>query len=294
VCSSDLTARVEESWRGLSQYFFLRSIDGQEALAGLSAKLETLRQSFLTRSRITAGVTCQEEATERVAQLLEASLARLPLGSALDEDRGMPVGRAEIPRYESLLAGTTVNYVALALQGTHYGSADYAAEAALAHILRTGRLWELIRMKGGAYGAFATTRGLEELFSFGSYRDPHVLPTIEAYGQALDELVRDAPDARTLELAVIAMIGREQRPLSPGEKNSFALRWNLLGMTRELRQQHRDFTLALTPEAVQQAARRLQERLDGAYVAVLGGRNALENAAETIPALKEHVLEVPV
>ena len=149
-------------------------------------------------------------------------------------------------------------------------------------------------MKGGAYRVLATTRGLEELFSFVSYRDPHVLPTIQAYGQAVDELVDTAPDERTVELAVISLVGREQRPLSPGEQNSFALRWHLLGLTPEMRQAHRDYTLGLAAAAVQQAAQRIKERLDGAYIAVVGGRPAIESAAEAVPEFKEHVIEVPV
>ncbi len=288
------TARVEDVWRGISQYFFLREIDSAEALAKVGEALETLRESVLIRSRVIASITAEERVADQIGQLLEGSLARLPMGSASEATHGLPIGRTEIPRYESLVVGAAVNYVAVSLRGTAYGSPAYAAEAALAHILRTGRLWELIRMKGGAYGAFATTRGLEELFSFVSYRDPHVLPTIESYGQAVNELAQAAPDARTVELAVIAMVGREQRPLSPGEQNSYALRWHLLGLTPELRQAHRDYVLQLKPEAVQAAAARVHERLDQAYVAVLGGRRALDHAAETIPALKEHVLEVPV
>jgi hypothetical protein len=288
------TARVEDVWRGISQYFFLREIDTPEALTAVAEALETLRESVLIRSRVVASVTAEESAAPRVFDILEGSLARLPMGSAAEEERGLPIGRTEIPRYESLVVGAAVNYVAVSLRGTPYGSSAYAAEAALAHILRTGRLWELIRMKGGAYGAFATTRGLEELFSFVSYRDPHILPTIEAYGEAVKEFAEAAPDARTVELAIIAMVGREQRPLSPGEQNSYALRRHLLGLTPELRQAHRDYVLGLTPEAVQAAAARLQERFAQAYVAVLGGRQALDDAAETIPALKDHVLEVPV
>ena len=318
------TARVEDSWRGIAQYFFLRTLaDGSDGSDGgadpapargyatggldtgteghpaprldsLSDVLYALRDSFLVRSRLTAAVTCDAEAGAQVSERLEHALARLPMGAGLDEYRGLPIGRSEVPRHESLIVSSAVNYVAVAVQGTKYGSAEYAAEGALAHILRTGRLWELIRMKGGAYGAFATTRGLEELFSFVSYRDPHVLPTIQAYGQAVDELVDTAPDERTVELAVISLVGREQRPLSPGEQNSFALRWHLLGLTPEMRQAHRDYTLGLAAAAVQQAAQRIKERLDGAYIAVVGGRPAIESAAEAVPEFKEHVIEVPV
>ena len=288
------TARVEDSWRGLSQYLYLRSLDTGEARAEPAEAFRALRQSVLIRSRIVASVTTEAEAKDSTLRRLEGALARLPVGTSDQEGPGLPVGRAEVPRYESLIVSSSVNYVALALRGTHYGTPEYAAEAALAHILRTGRLWELIRMKGGAYGAFATTRGLEELFSFVSYRDPHVLPTIEAYGQAVEELARTAPDARTVELAVIALIGREQRPLSPGERNSFALRWHLLGLTPELRQAHRDATLALGPDMLRRAAEDLNERLPEAYVAVLGGRAAIEDAAETVPELAENILEVPV
>ena len=42
----------------------------------------------------------------------------------------------------------------------------HPAELVLSHRLKTGFLWERIRMKGGAYGAFSMPNGLEGTFTF--------------------------------------------------------------------------------------------------------------------------------
>ena len=51
-----------------------------------------------------------------------------------------------------------------------------------------GALWENIRMKGGAYGAFATPDSLEGTFSFSTYRDPSPLRSLEAFSSIIKEM----------------------------------------------------------------------------------------------------------
>jgi hypothetical protein len=55
-----------------------------------------------------------------------------------------------------------------------------AAEV-VGHLLRTGYLWERVRVQGGAYGAFCSVNRSSGVLGFASYRDPNLAQTLEAY-----------------------------------------------------------------------------------------------------------------
>ena len=92
----------------------------------------------------------------------------------------------------------------------------------LAHILKTGYLWEHIRMKGGAYGASASVSSLEGNFVFTTYRDPSIAPSLETFREALKWAVEELDD-ETVSMAIIGSVGKELRPLGPGESGGGCL-----------------------------------------------------------------------
>jgi Zn-dependent M16 (insulinase) family peptidase len=47
--------------------------------------------------------------------------------------------------------------------------------------LRTGYLWDNVRVIGGAYGGFCNFNPTTGLFSFLSYRDPNLAKTLDTY-----------------------------------------------------------------------------------------------------------------
>ena len=187
-----------------------------------------------------------------------------------------PAAASDRPRMEYLLGSSTVSYVAQTFRGVRYGDDLDAAQDLLAHVLRTGLLWEKIRMKGGAYGAFAASRTTEGLFSFGSYRDPHSARTLEAYRDALDELAREPLPESAVELAKVSMLGRELRPLTPRDAGFVDFRRRLYDINDQMRQAMRDRLRAVRPEEIQQVAATLRDGITAGYVAVLGGRDGLE------------------
>ena len=68
-------------------------------------------------------------------------------------------------------------------------------------------------MKGGAYGAFSSLSGLEETFSFATYRDPRIEDSLDAFRESLGEY-ENFSNAEELEKSLISVIGKELRPLS--------------------------------------------------------------------------------
>jgi len=125
--------------------------------------------------------------------------------------------------------------------------------------LRTGYLWERVRVSGGAYGADVSLNFSTGALSFSSYRDPHVSTTIAAFNGVGDALrassVMKSPPLQggesreaslrrpLLEGPILSVIGSMDAPLSPIERGDKALyRW-MHGVSPELSQWWRDGVL---------------------------------------------------
>ena len=89
----------------------------------------------------------------------------------------------EIPR-EGWGTSTSVSFVAKTLKTVRMDHEDAPRLSVISKILRSLFLHREIREKGGAYGGFALYNIENGLFSFASYRDPHILETLNVYERA--------------------------------------------------------------------------------------------------------------
>lgn len=285
--------RIEEMWRGITQLEFLNELGRTTPPADVVARLEAIRDALLDRERLRMNLSGQGPAAEVARGKLTALVESLPriggdgrMASAADGD--------EFPAAESLIIPSNVGYVAMSIPGAAYGTRRYAAESVLSHIYKTGFLWEEIRMKGGAYGAFASSRGLDRVFTFGSYRDPNILPTIDAYRRAVSTYAEHDVDESELELAIIGSSGRELRPYAPAEKSAVSFRRILYRISDDIRQRTRDWILELTPADIRSAAERLRDEMENSATVVMAGREAVERAALQMPDLLKESVDVPI
>jgi hypothetical protein len=165
--------------------------------------------------------------------------------------------------------------------------------AVLGHLLSTGYLWEKVRMEGGAYGAFSYPRNTDGLFLFGSYRDPHIVSTLSAFQEGLALLEKGTTDDAEVEKAVIGTIGREDRPMDPGEKGFVSLQRKLHGVKDEARQARRDKLIRTDPGTLAEAARMLRKSFDAGFTAVIANRQSLAEATAELPDLGGRVVNLP-
>jgi hypothetical protein len=186
-----------------------------------------------------------------------------------------------------------VGYVARAVPGFRYEDARSGQAAVLGHLLTTGRLWEKVRMEGGAYGVFSYPRNLDGLFLFGSYRDPRVAPTLKAFRESLEAVAAGGLDEEEVERALIGTAGGEDRPLDPGEKGFVSLQRKLHGVTDAMRQARRDGLLAADGRSLAAAAAAILAGWDRGASAVIANRGALADAAREMPELGARVTELP-
>jgi presequence protease len=183
---------------------------------------------------------------------------------------------------EGFIVSTQVSYVGKAGILYSEGETIPGSAAVVAKYLRTGYLWDNVRVMGGAYGGFCTFSPFSGLMTFLSYRDPNLEKTIDIYDAAADTLIAAAdalendPDA--LEAAIIGTIGDMDGALSPDQKGYTAFQRWLLNESPEYRQKYRNEILQTKPSDFRDFAMRLKN-MQKPSVAVISSKGAFETAA---------------
>merc|ERR1712194_500076 len=185
------------------------------------------------------------------------------------------------PKDEGFIVPTQVSYVGKG--GLLYKPGERVSGSAMviSRFLRTGYLWDNVRVLGGAYGGFCTFTGVDGYFSFLSYRDPNLSKTIDVYDAVSNALSTDLianlhsnPDQ--LEKAVIGAIGDMDGPKSSDQKGWISLQRWLKNESAERRQKIRDEALGTTVKDFEDFACSL--KIFNGSIAVVSSRSAIEEA----------------
>jgi len=295
------SARLEDLMFGIGQVQFLENLIRQKnRWPELSSLMKGLRSRIFCLSGLTLSLTMDESVLDEHAPVMSSfwknSLPPDPelsqLESALLKDNPSPKPLSEGTGAEGLAIQATVGFVAKTLRGASLTDPEGASQSLLSHLLKTGPLWEKIRMKGGAYGAFSSLSGLDQVFTFGTYRDPEIEKSLNAFRESLTEFM-DFDDEGELEKSLISVVGKEMKPQSPSEKSIIALKRYLYQITDELRQKKRNDLMSCRCEMIQNTCRSILARWDEDSVVVMSHPDKLDGAAASYPGLKENRVDLP-
>jgi Zn-dependent M16 (insulinase) family peptidase len=224
------SSQTKETWNGISQLEFAHRLAEMD-IDQTTAKLQSLRDSIAAGGLI-ANLTGSAAALKSGGALIAQRFSRLGapkmgIGGAVsksselsrgeDYEKQPPFPMEEVFASPSLQIG----FAAMTLKAAAFDTMEQVAETVLAHQLSTGALWETIRMKGGAYGASASSESLERCFSLFTYRDPAPLRSLESFSAILKGGFSVSDDDGFQENLVKTIIGcyaRENRPRSPSDK----------------------------------------------------------------------------
>lgn len=289
------TAPWDELWYGVEQLRFLQgaaegAAEGADGAASAVRALTAIRESALRSGGAALAVTSDPENSEDALNTAFGLIGGLK-GGALS-GAGEPRLFRHESRGESLAVPAAVSFSALSLPAPILGSPEHAKAGLLAHVLSTGFLWENIRMKGGAYGASVSISATEGTFTFSTYRDPMISPTLNTFRESL-EWAAEHLDDDTLNLAIIGAVGKELKPLTPGERGAAGFKRALYGIADHLRQSRRDAQLAAVSADLRESARSLLDAWPRRSVSVIAGADALDEACRTNPELAESRITIP-
>ncbi|MEZ4598399.1 MAG: insulinase family protein [Syntrophotaleaceae bacterium] len=271
--------RLREEWGGLHLIRQIKSVAARspEQLGELADKLQQLARLAFASMRLRCAVTAEREAFADIRPSLERFFGAL----AADRSReNSPV--AELPLLQRAVgwaAPVPVSYVARVFPTVPLTHPDSAGLMVLAKLLRSGYLHREVREKGGAYGGMANFDAHKGLLSMLSYRDPHLLRTLDVYRGAAEWAASGRYGEEDIREAILAVFSNLDRPLSPGGKGHRDFEDQLQGVTREMRKIFRERVLAVDRAHLMELAEGylLQRWAEGA-VAVVSAEELLQQA----------------
>jgi presequence protease len=286
---------IEEIWKGVDQLFFLHRLSEIDAAAfsGIEEVFIHLRRKVLHSAAPVLQITAEENCLDTAAARAEALLRSLPPGP---ESMGRPgfmdtaLGFPRLPQTGAkpvrLAVPAAVGFAGAVLRASWLGTRANALETLLGHALKTGYLWEQVRMKGGAYGVSAGANGSEGIWSFTSYRDPRCGTTLGTFRDALAYAASGSISGTVLNKAVIGTVGNEVKKLTPGIKGFIGFRRKLYGITDEARQNKRDWVLSAAADELKHSAEWLLHNYNYGETALIADEKTLSDFGASAPIIR--------
>ncbi|MDL2209341.1 insulinase family protein [Desulfovibrio sp. OttesenSCG-928-O18] len=270
---------MEEATGGVAYLLFLRGLaeKASKDWASVLADLDTLRSTVFARPFLSWNITGESGQKQALLAGAEKLAQKLPQVAPSPES---PLSPLRYPGKEALLLPAQVNYVGMGGNLYDAGYVYHGSVHVILKQLRTGWLWEKVRVQGGAYGAFCAFDRMAGAFVLASYRDPNVRNTLDIFARTPAHLASLTLSKRELEAAVIGAMGEMDAHLLPDAKGSAAFARKLIGDTKELRQKMRDEILSTTQDHFHAFAEVLTKAMKTGPVCVLGGDTLEKTATE--------------
>lgn len=246
---------------------------------------QQLRESHAAlacRKRLAIGITSGMPGAADLRRGAERLVELLPAGGSSDA----PTCVASPARSEGFIVPAEANFVGMAITPEASETVRSAALAVGLKYLETGWIWRKLREQGGAYGALCRGDVPGRPITFLSYRDPHILRTLDVFAAAGEQLERGISHD-DLTRAIVATIGRLDRPLSPPDSGLKALSDWITGWSGERRRAFRAEVLATEGNDLKNVGKALIDAGKSANTTLFGSKRALTHALDQVPDLFE-------
>jgi Zn-dependent M16 (insulinase) family peptidase len=242
----NLPAYRDEQWHGRTQLKFVQKTADNfgSTKQDLREKLETLRKILFTKDNLVINLTAEDKGLKIAEENFLNFLDKLP-EAATTTIKTKP-GLA--PMSAGISIPAQVSYVAYVLKAPAYTDPASALLMISAKELSNNYLYKHIRVQGGAYGGGSSFDASLGLFSFLSYRDPHIVETLQVYKDAQAFYSQNEISTEEMEKAIISTIGMLDKPLDPAGRGYTALMRSFAGINDDMRQKFRNDILSATPQ----------------------------------------------
>ncbi len=267
---------INELMNGISGLEFLRTLAErvEKDFESVVADLETIRSVILNQANLLSNVTLDGKTFGSIESPLSDMIAKLPAGSCNTAKRNiLPFSKAE-----GLCIPAQVNYVAKGANVFEHGYEYSGAAHVVSRYLRTGYLWDKVRVQGGAYGSFSMFDRTSGSLSFVSYRDPNLTKTLDTYDGVAEYLNNFEVNSDELEKAVLGGIGEIDSYMLPDAKGYTSMVRHLCGEDAAFRQSIRDQVLGCSEQDFRDFASAAQSVADHGDIVVLGSKKAMQKS----------------
>jgi len=272
-----LPAYRDEQWHGRTQLKFVQKTVNNFDLSkqAFCEKLKELRRILFNRTNLVINLTAEDEGLKITKENIGQLLNKLPASAVqVTEEK-----QVLTPIFAGISIPAQVSYVAYVLKAPAYTDPVCPLLMLLAKELSNSYLYKHIRVQGGAYGGMSSFDPSMGLFSFLSYRDPHIVETMQVFKNATDFYSRNEILPQEMEKAIISTIGMIDKPSGPAGRGYTALMRSFAGIKDDMRQKIRDDILSATPHQLKDAlADYFSKMATSASVAVYSAPEKLNEA----------------
>ena len=270
-----------EQMGGISYLFFLRDLARRvdENWPRVRATLEKMREMLVNGSNMLVNITVDGKDRALVESDIHAFTKEIPHR----ESKMAFWNVSNNPCSEGLTVPAQVNYVGKGMDLYGLGYRFHGSALVISRFLRTGWLWEQIRVKGGAYGAFCTFDRFSGTLAYVSYRDPNVLETLETFDRTAGFLKKLHLTDEERVKSIIGAIGELDTYQLPDAKGFTSLIRYLCGDSEEDRQRMREEVLKTTARDFTAFAEYLAQMEGKGITKVLGSSDAITAAGNALP-----------
>ena len=283
---------INELWHGIAQYQFIKkfteklnsneTVNSNGILETVSNNLVAIAGSVLKQDNFKPALIGSAGSIAMADKKIKSIHDNLPENGGPSFFTPDLFYNKDLP-CDGWYTNTSVSFVGQSFKTVGITHEDAPGLSVISKILRSLYLHREIREKGGAYGGFAIYNSEEGIFSFGSYRDPHIKRTLDVYKKACDYIVNGDYTGTDIKEAILQVCSEIDKPETPGPAAMKAFYRDITRLDDDIRQQFKDALLKLDKKAIQTIAQKyftIDETCKG--TSVISNKANLEKANEQL------------
>jgi len=150
-------------------------------------------------------------------------------------------------------------------------------------MLRSLFIHREVREKGGAYGGYALYNSESGVFSFASFRDPHIVGTLTTFNGAASFIRSGQYTDEDVKEAILQVCSEIDTPDTPGQGARRAFYRKILSLADETREQFKRQLIAMDRDQVLEVAEKYFRDVEAKRaVAVISGEDKLKSANDRL------------
>lgn len=281
-----ITRAIGETWGGIYQLQTIKNLTDNltdDAMTSLAEDLTSVGKNLSLRDNFKAALVGEENALASAFSSATSLQNKFHGGKShgfLPPEMDLS---DEVPR-EGWSTSSAVSFVARAFKTVRLEHEDSPVLTVIGKLLRSLYLHREIREKGGAYGVMSVYNAEDGQFCFGSYRDPHIVSTLDTYENASAFIRSGKYSSEDIKEAILQICSDIDKPDSPGHAAIKAFYRKIISLPDETRKRFKERLLAVTRDQVMDVAEKyFAQNREKQAVAVISSEDKLKSANEKMP-----------
>jgi presequence protease len=268
--------KFDELTDGISYYQFLEQLleRVEKNPEEVVSEFRKVAQRIFTQKNAFFNITSEQKDYQKIEKRIAQTVNTLSDKEWAVEEWDLKVE----PQDEGFLTASNVQHVGKGANLYDLGFKYSGQFEVLKGLLRTGFLWDRVRVHGGAYGSGNSFDLLTGDYSLLSYRDPNLAETLAVYDEIADFLINLDLSTEELTKLIIGCVGKMDPPLTADLKGKASMIDHLTGRTHEMKQKLREELLSTKLEDLKAFASLFEKIKDKGHVCALGNEDKLKKS----------------